>query len=272
MTTSVTVLVDNLPGNVLEGEWGLSLLVKHGEKTILADAGASELFAENARRLGINLADVDYATLSHAHYDHSGGIPRFFRENRHAAFYLQEGTAEDCYAGKFIFHRYIGIPRGILSDYSERIRFVSGKYRLCDGVWLIGHSTPGLAVIGKREHMYRRTAKGWRPDDFSHEQSLVLETERGLLVINCCSHGGVANILRETSEAFPGHKVYGILGGFHLFNKSADEIRTIGRDIAATGIDFVCTGHCTRDRAYGILQQELGERLQKMHVGLTLDF
>ena len=68
-----TVLTDNTGNNELAGEWGLSFYIEYRDQKILLDAGQSGLFAENAEKLGINLADVDYAVLSHAHYDHVDG-------------------------------------------------------------------------------------------------------------------------------------------------------------------------------------------------------
>lgn len=120
--------------------------------------------------------------------------------------------------------------------------------------------------------MYRRTNKGWKADDFSHEQSLVLDTDKGLVIVNCCSHGGVVNIINEVKSTFPGKNVYGIIGGFHLFNKSEKEIRSVAGAILDTGIDFVCTGHCTGKRAYEIMKEELGDRIELLHVGLELEF
>lgn len=76
----VTVLVDNLRNGPLKGEWGLSFLIEYEKWKILLDTGASGLFARNARRLGIDLGEVDHAVLSHAHYDHSDGMSAFFRE------------------------------------------------------------------------------------------------------------------------------------------------------------------------------------------------
>ena len=163
-------------------------------------------------------------------------------------------------------------PRHVLRDYAHRIRRVSGKYLLTDGAWLLGHTTPGLAAAGKRERMYRRKGLWWRPDDFAHEQSLVLETDRGLVVINSCSHGGAANIIREVREAFPRQSVYGLVGGFHLFNKTDEEVRRLALELTQAGTAFLCTGHCTKQRAYDILHQELGDRLHQLQVGLVMEF
>ena len=226
METKMTVIVDNVAHGELAGEWGLSILVEYGGKNILVDAGASPLFAANMEKLGLDMAAVDYAVLSH----------------------------------------------GVLTDYADRIVQVSGKYELLPGAYLLSHTTPGLAAIGARERMYRRTAQGWRPDDFAHEQSLVLETDKGLVTINSCSHGGAVNIIREVREAFPDRPVYGIIGGFHLYNKKPAEVRAVARELEATGVSYVCTGHCTRERACDILEQELGDKLHRLRCGLTMTF
>lgn len=103
---------------------------------------------------------------------------------------------------------------------------------LMEGAFLIPHKTEGLAELGKREWMYRKTGNGCMPDDFSHEQSLVLDTDKGLVILNSCSHGGAGNIIDEIKATFPDKKVYGLIGGFHLFNKSDDEIREVAGNIS----------------------------------------
>ncbi|MDO4977647.1 MAG: MBL fold metallo-hydrolase [Eubacteriales bacterium] len=272
MTTKMTVIVDNIPSKELEGEWGLSILIEYKGKKILADVGASELFAENLKGLGFDIEEVDYATLSHAHYDHSNGMPRFFEENTKAKFYVQKSTKANCYAVKKGVHTYIGIPENVLEDYADRIELVSGDYQLTEGVYLIPHKTEELSKIGEKEKMYLLVEKEWIPDDFSHEQSLVLETEKGLVIINCCSHGGAVNIINEIRQTFPEKKVYGLIGGFHLYNKSDEEVYSLARRIKETGIEYVCTGHCTEEHAYGILKEELGDRLEQLRVGLVMEF
>lgn len=272
METKLTVIVDNIEFNGIKGEWGLSILAEHNGKKILADVGASDLFAENMPKLGFNIADVDYATLSHAHYDHANGMPRFFEENTKAKFYLRETTEPNCYFKKFFLHKYIGIPKKVMTKYADRIELVAGDFKLYDGAYLIPHKTAGLEAIGKREMMYRRTKEGWKPDDFSHEQSLVLDTDKGLVIINCCSHGGAVNVINEVTKTFPDKHVHGLIGGFHLFNKSEAEVRHVASEIKKTGIDFVCTGHCTKIRAYNIMKEELGDILTQLHVGLEMVF
>ena len=272
METKLTVIVDNTPYGNMKGEWGLSILSEYAGKKILVDVGASELFAENMSKLGFDIEDIDYGVLSHAHYDHANGMPRFFKENHKAKFYLRETTGENCYVKKFFFRKYIGIPKNVMTGYADRIEIVSGDYKLFEGAYLIPHKTKGLEAIGKREMMYQKTLRGWKADDFSHEQSLVLDTDKDLVIINCCSHGGAVNIINEVKETFPDKGVYGLIGGFHLYNKSEDEVRQVAKKILKTGIDFVCTGHCTKDKAYNIMKEELGDKLQQLRVGLEMKF
>jgi 7,8-dihydropterin-6-yl-methyl-4-(beta-D-ribofuranosyl)aminobenzene 5'-phosphate synthase len=272
MKTKITVIVDNKSNNGIEGEWGLCLLVEYGDKKILVDAGASKLFLDNLKKLNFDVKDIDLGILSHAHYDHANGIPYFFENNTKASFYFREGTAPNCYSKKKIFKKYIGIPRRVMSEYSDRIKVVSGDEKLLDGVFLIPHKTEGLENIGKRERMFVKTPQGWKPDSFEHEQSLVLDTDKGLVIINSCSHGGAANIINEIQNTFPDRKVYGIIGGFHLFNKTDDEVKEFAKKVKETGIEYICTGHCTKDHAFELLKEELGEKVMQMRVGLSMEF
>lgn len=266
-----TIVVDNNKSDEIPGEWGLCVYIEYGEKKLLLDTGASQLFAENADELGISLRDVDIAVLSHAHYDHANGMAKFFEINPKAKFYLRDGCAENCYHRKWLLSRYIGLPKGILKAYQDRIVCVSGSQSVCEGVDLIPHTTLGLSAIGRRENMYQRKSGKWVPDDFSHEQSLVLETARGLAVFNSCSHGGAVNIIHEVEAAYPGKRVSALIGGFHLFNKPDHEVRELARKIKGTGIGAVYTGHCTGEKAYHILKDELGDALHQFRVGLTIE-
>lgn len=267
-----TVLVDNKACPGCEAEWGLSIYIEYEDKVILLDAGGSPLFLANGQKLGKDIGKVDYAVLSHAHYDHSLGMQTFFENNSRADFFIREGTEENCYKKQWIIHKYIGLPRNILSDHKDRIKYVSGDYQLMPGVYLIPHKMAGGRAVGKREKMFVRKDGRWQHDDFSHEQSLVFETDKGLVIFNSCSHAGAAAIIEEISQTFPDKKVHGIIGGFHLYNKTEAEIRSLADRIRETGIEFICTGHCTGDNAYDILKEELGDSLCQLHVNKVMEF
>ena len=267
-----TVVVDNIKSGNMAGEWGLCVFIEYRGKKGLLDTGSSPLFAENADKLKIPLDKIDFAVLSHAHFDHANGMERFFQRNGHAKFYLQSGCGEDCYHKKWLFHRFIGMPKGVMANYTDRIVYASGNFSICGGVSLIPHTTFGLDAVGKREHMFRRKNGRWVPDDFSHEQSLVFETSRGLVVFNSCSHGGAVTIIREVTEAFPGRRVLALAGGLHLYNKSEEEVRALARMLRDTGVEQVCTGHCTGKTACGILKEELGDVVRQFHTGFVMEF
>lgn len=261
------VMIDNVTHSDLCSEWGLSIYIEYRGHRLLLDTGSTGSFAENAPAMGIDLAEVEYGVLSHAHYDHSDGMDRFFEQNNSAIFYIREGAGEDCYDRKPEGDKYIGIRAGLLEQYRDHIKMVSGDYELLPGVTLIPHKTPGLEQIGEKLHMYRRTKSGWKADDFSHEQSLVFDTAKGLVIFNSCSHGGADRIIEEAAAVFPDKKVYAILGGFHLYKSSEEEILQFADRIRQTGIQKVVTGHCTGDIACRLLKQELGEKMEEMYSG-----
>jgi len=267
-----TVLVDNTGAEGLTGEWGLSIHIAYEGHNILLDTGASGLFLRNAKALGLDIGAVDAAVLSHAHCDHANGMAAFFGSNRKAQFYLREGTAENAYKKVWLLKKYIGLPRGITTRYADRITYAKGDLKLYEGVWLVPHKTEGLETCGRRENMLCREGGRWQYDSFRHEQSLVFDTAEGLVIFNSCSHGGAAAIIDEVAATFPEKKVRAMIGGFHLYNKTEEEVRALAEKIRATGVGYICTGHCTKDRAYAILQEELGEAVHKLQVGMVMDF
>lgn len=266
------VVVDNIGTENIQGQWGLCIYIEYNGKKLLLDTGASELFARNAEKMGISIEDIDVAVLSHAHYDHANGMRRFFELNEKADFYLREGCGENCYSKMWIFHPYIGIPKGVISKYSRRIKYAKGNYEICEGISLIPHTTQGLERIGKKVGLYIKRNGKFLPDDFSHEQSLVFDTRQGLVVFNSCSHGGVANIINEVSAAFPDKKVIAVVGGFHIHSYTEAEVRDFANQIKSANIKYVYTGHCTGQRSFEILKQELGDTARQLKVGLEMEF
>ena len=272
MNIKATVLSDNIACGELAGEWGLSVYIEYGERKVLLDAGASGLFVENAAKLGLDIAAVEAAALSHAHYDHADGMLAFFKANSRAKFYLRGGSA--CYK-KEKGHRgykYIGVPRSVMRKYRNRIEFAEGDCEIMAGVTLVPHKTAGLAAVGEKNKMYVRRGRRYYADDFAHEQSLVFDTHDGLVVFNSCSHGGADVVINEIAETFPGKKVKALIGGFHLYDKSEEEVRALAERIKATGIEKVYTGHCTGQKSFDILRSEIGEKAEQLSVGLIMEF
>lgn len=272
-------------------EWGLSALVEFNGHQVLLDTGASDNFASNAGAMNVDLSKVDVAVLSHAHFDHSNGMEAFFAANDRATFYLRETAGENCYhTHKFLkfftYQEYIGIRRGWLKRYSNRIKFVGGQggpagnpcgpVEILPGVFLIGHnndvfSAEDRAAIAARNGLSVKVNGKYRPDSFDHEQSLVFDTAQGLFIMNSCSHGGADNIVKEIQLAFPGKKIYAMLGGFHLYRTSDSQVRAFAERLRELDVQKIYTGHCTGDHAYEILHDVLGDRAEQMYTGMEIE-
>ena len=266
----ITVLVDNTPAGGLDGEWGLSFYIEYNGHTLLLDAGASDLFEQNADALSLSLERVEAAFLSHAHYDHANGLPRFLERNDTAALYLQPACGR-CYKWERHRVKYIGVPRALERRWAGRIRRPAGIHSPLEGVTVVPHSTPNLAAAGRRESMLLRQGLRFRPDDFAHEQSLVFDTPEGLVILNSCSHGGAAEIIAEVERALPGRPVRAMIGGFHLYNKTEAEIRAFAAKLRASGAERIYTGHCTGENGMALLREELGERVYPLYTGLVIE-
>ena len=306
----IHVLIENTTDSDLQCEHGLSLYIEYKGKKILLDAGSTEVFAENARKMGLDLSAVDMAFLSHGHYDHSGGFNAFIGENISAPVYAME-SAMGRYASTSggVMHE-IGVPEAVKEVLKECIVAIDKVTQVTDGIVLVPHSTAPdkLAVIGEKAGLYREakpqevsesvgditceTAEGiicsktkpeatWLPDDFAHEMSVVFETNAGLVICNSCSHGGVQNIVEEVKQALPGQKIYAFVGGLHMKGrKSGEEICTFTEEevkmladcIRDAGIEVLITGHCTGEPGYELLGKYLKEgQLMRLCTGTVYE-
>lgn len=268
----IRILTDNKAKDGLKGEWGLSVYIEHNGRRMLLDTGASPLFAGNAEKCGVDLSDVDLAFLSHAHYDHSNGFGEFFRLNKKAPLYLNSSCKENCYGKRWIFSKYIGIKRGYCDTYRERLVYTDGFTEVEQGIYLLPHGNGDYSDYGRKNGLYQKNNRKWSYDSFNHEQSLVIRTEKGLVIFNSCCHTGADNIIKEVSEAFEEEKILALIGGFHLYKSSDGEVLSLADEIEKTGIEKIYTGHCTGDRAFKILKDRLGDKAEELYAGMEINF
>jgi len=266
-----TTLIENSAPEGLEPEWGLSLWIEYRGGYYLLDAGGSDLFARNAERMGIDLACADAAVLSHAHYDHSGGFDAFCSLNDHAPVHIRASVGENCYSWHGRFPKYIGVQKGMIGKWSHRLRRSDRLELIADGVTLVPHSRQDMRRRGREAQMFVRRGLWMRYDDFSHEQSLVFETEEGLAIFSSCSHGGVDAILEEVMHAFPGKRICAMVGGFHLFRTSPQDVRALADRLESLGAPMLFTGHCTGDAAMEILQRRFPGRVHRLETGMRCE-
>lgn len=298
-------LMENTPG--VDGclyEHGLSFYIETGHHKLLMDTGASEATLVNARKLGIDLKAIDTVVLSHGHYDHSGGILAFARENPHARIYMRRSAAMDYYHVDPDSCRYIGIDKRILG--LPGLVPVDGDLRIDEELYLFTNiRRPGAVadgdamdqeqqerkaqrqdVQGSRLHaadlperlraragkgLMRRVGEEFVEDLFDHEQCLVVTGEDGMILLSGCAHNGILNILDRYHEIFHGYPDR-VISGFHLARKAAYSqedllgIQEIARRLLKTGALYD-TGHCTGIEAFAVMKEIMGDRLAYVHSG-----
>ncbi|MCD8054263.1 MAG: MBL fold metallo-hydrolase [Lachnospiraceae bacterium] len=274
----ITVLIENTSKGVLACEHGLSLLIEYAGKRVLLDAGSSDAFCRNAGALGISLTDLDAYVLSHGHYDHSGGFEELFRCVTAAKVYARKEALNMYLSAAGGMHE-ISVPQNVASQ-RDRFILVDGLREILPGILLVPHSTPGLDRIGDRNGLYKEQNGQIIPDDFAHEQSLVLDTPHGLVIFNSCSHAGAGNILREVKKACGQKQVYAYVGGLHMKGrKNGREICTLSEEeldslcdaFRQEGVEQIYTGHCTGTPGFEELRSRLGTRMHRLTTGLQFE-
>ncbi|MCD6221785.1 MBL fold metallo-hydrolase [bacterium] len=219
----ITVIYDNNPYNKeLETRWGFSCLVEGLKKTILFDVGGDgSVLLGNMEKLKINPEKVDIVILSHIHYDHIGGLFDFLKENSNVSVY---------------------IPKSFPQSIKDRIKNTGAKFvevhhpvKIVENAYSTGELGTGIK-----------------------EESLVIKTSKGLVVITGCAHPGIVNIVRKAKEMFKTN-IYLILGGFHLSGMNGWQIERIIKGIKNENVEKVAPCHCSGDLARKLFKKAYGE-------------
>ena len=272
----ITVLLENEACRAgVKYAHGLSMHIAAEKHRVLFDMGPNALFLENAEALGVDVAAVDVAVLSHAHDDHCGGLELFCRRNDHAPVYLQKHVWGEYYVVTPDKFRYLGLD-GSLRKYESRFRLVEGVTKLDGELTLFSGGMGRDYWSHANDTLREKQGEDYPPDRFLHEQNLIV-TENGRAVLFAgCAHNGVVNILRR-AEALLGRAPDAVIAGFHLYNPSLGTteprklIEAIARELAARPGTMYYTGHCTGQEAFGILREALGERLAAIHGGSVIE-
>lgn len=254
----ITALMENTaaaPG--IACEHGLSLYIEACGKKILFDMGQSEAFAQNAQQLGIELSKVDMAILSHGHYDHGGGVLRFFKENAHAPLYVSELAFAQHYNGT---EKYIGLdPR--IAESGRLVRTGKEDVPLAPGLTIRKLDPAARTYPSYGQGLCVRCGDEFTPDSFLHEQYLeIIEGEKRVL-ISGCSHRGILNIVHAFSPD-------ALVGGLHFMklDPQGEELSRMGEELKRTHTVYY-TGHCTGLAQYETLKGMMGDQLHYLAAG-----
>lgn len=255
----ITALLENTACDERLGcEHGLSLFVELKDHTLLFDSGQTELFAANAEILGVDLSKVDIAVLSHGHYDHGGGWKRFMELNDHAPIYVSKHAFEPHYnaVGKFI-----GLDLSLLE--SGRIILTGDEAKIGEGLTL--YSCNGFEKkhdVGSFGMTVERKGESF-PDDFRHEQYLLIEEDGKRVLLSGCSHKGVMDI----ADWF---KPDVLIGGFHFEKLPVDDtLREYAEFLNSLPTVFY-TCHCTGAEQYDFMKKYM-DRLNYISGGASIE-
>ncbi len=226
-----TILYDNyLYKEGTTPDWGFSCLIEGTEKTILFDTGTRpEILLHNVQAMNVDLNKVEQIVISHEHGDHTGGLSDVLAINPNVTVYLPVSFPKD-------------FVRGV-EHYKARVESVDDPIEICKNVFLTGEMGGQIK-----------------------EQSLVINTRKGLIIVTGCSHPGIVNILNKAKQVLD-KPIYLVFGGFHLGDASDNTLNTIIESFKEMKVEKCGATHCTGDKAIGMFKKAFGENYVSMGTG-----
>jgi 7,8-dihydropterin-6-yl-methyl-4-(beta-D-ribofuranosyl)aminobenzene 5'-phosphate synthase len=273
----ITILVDNIvPMSQIPfvGEHGLSLLIETESKKILVDVGQSSAVLHNMGLLGFHANQIDVVSISHGHYDHTGGLIHLLQNCRKSMpIYAHTNLFDSRYFLNAGNRKYIGVPfRKAEADSWGANWILSEKpIEIVPRLWFSGQ-------IPRKTDFEKINSKFVTDDINGHEchdqilddTVLYYASEKGLVVISGCAHSGMVNAIYHGFDVTGQKKLLGWVGGTHLGPASeAQRIATIEL-LRKFNPEFIVTSHCTGIEMLGKLKGVFGTKLIPGFVGAAI--
>ena len=275
------------------GEWGFAAIVEADGRRLLYDAGyRSETVLDNARSLGIDLSTVTDVVLSHHHGDHTGGLVTLRRElaKTNPAALSRVHVAPGMFLSRRCPTTAASSTNGVCgpmgaeaSGDQEANPTIASKRELeVLGATFIEHASatelmPGVWVTGPVPRRFPErnwnpairivTPEGLVPDSIPEDMSLVISTDKGLVVVTGCGHAGIVNIVEYAREIAGPKPVYAVVGGLHLFAATDDALAWTAGRLRADGLMYLLGAHCTGIEAVFRIRQLAGLSRETAVVG-----
>jgi 7,8-dihydropterin-6-yl-methyl-4-(beta-D-ribofuranosyl)aminobenzene 5'-phosphate synthase len=218
---AVTIVYDNNPYKEgLQTGWGFSCLITGAEKTILFDTGPGSGLLANMERLQIDPAEIDTVFLSHIHPDHTGGLDSFLTKNHRATIYQPKGFPK-----KF---------KDKMQAQGTKIVEIEGPLMICEAVYSTGR-------LGK----------------WIKEQSILVRTDKGLVILSGCSHPGIVRAV-DKAVSLVEDNILLVIGGFHLEWTLIGRTEKIITSLKQRGVRYAAPCHCCGDKAKRLFERYFG--------------
>lgn len=276
---TIRCLVDNtaLRGSALWGEHGVAFSIETPDGSLLFDTGQSgDVLAHNAGLMNIDLGGFDALALSHAHYDHTGGLAQFFSLSQPG---IPLYASPDLFRERYSQKEGQAKPIGLRLPQAEVARHVTLRLsveptEVMPGVWTTGEISQRLDFEGRSVHHYIRVGETWQADPYRDDLSLVLQTSQGLVLVCGCCHAGLLNTLAHVQGYFK-EPIQAIIGGTHLASAGPEilsHVVTELNNISQGRAPNLYLNHCTGERAQVALAQAFSTKVNPCPAGTVLMF
>jgi 7,8-dihydropterin-6-yl-methyl-4-(beta-D-ribofuranosyl)aminobenzene 5'-phosphate synthase len=243
------------------GEHGIAFLVETEGRRLLFDTGQSgTVLLHNLSLLKVDPATIDAIAISHAHYDHTGGLPTLLE-------HLRPGTP--LYASPDLFRERFsqseGRPKdvGLVLTREElagrlALRLGAAPQEILPGLWTTGEISERPEREGRSDYHLMREGQALVADAYRDDMALVLDVGDRLVLICGCCHAGLLNALAHVERTFD-QPIAVIAGGLHLTTTAGEDLQRIGKVLAAMpALRGVYPNHCSGESAFVALTQILG--------------
>ena len=268
----ITTLVENTASEAgLLAEHGLSFWIEYADKRILFDTGQSNILIQNAKVLGINLAEADAVILSHGHYDHTGGLAAVLDIATKAKIYLHPAAIEPKFSRKAFGADSIGMPDSARKAIgNRRVIWTETPTQIFPGVTITGQ-VPRINNFENVGGPFFLDQNCQKPDELLDDQTLFIESQRGLVIVFGCAHSGVVNILHRIADLSEKKLFYAALGGMHLLRASKERIEQTEAVFREYNLQKIGPAHCTGSNAIKKFKTAFPNRYFVCSVGTQID-
>ena len=270
----ITTLVENTKiASEYNNRHGLSFHIKTEKHNILIDLGPKDVFIENAKMLNIDLSEVDTVIISHGHSDHGGGLESFLKINNKAKIYIHKDAFNEHYSVVGLFKKYIGLDKEL--KLNSRIILTDGDMKINDELYLFSTIENNHKSSAFNGALYKKVTGIYLEDDFTHEQNLIITEGEQYILFGGCAHNDIRNIL-DKAEVIVGKNLDYVISGFHIFNPATGRsesdtfINALGDNLIERDTNFY-TCHCTGMKAFKMLEQRLGDKINYIATGQVLN-